>query len=84
MFFSFPIISDQPSDYTWVLQQLKTMYLDLELPDPTVIVTDMERGLMAAIPFKFPTANHILCLWHINNNVIADCEKSFSKIQETC
>ena len=73
---------EQTSDYTWVLQQLKTTYLELELPDPTVIVTDMEKGLIAAITSKFPTANHLLCIWHINNNVVANCKRSFDDQKE--
>ena len=65
------------SDYTWVLQQLQALYVNLELPTPTVIVTDMERGLMSAIETVLPTTNHLLCLWHINNNVLVNCKKHF-------
>lgn len=49
-------------DYTWVLQQLHALYLTLNLPNSTVIVTDIKRGLMAAIENIFSTFNHLLCL----------------------
>ena len=40
-------------DYTWVLRQVKALYLQMELPDPTVIGTDMERSLMLALRAQF-------------------------------
>ena len=69
--------SETTADYTWVLSHLKALYLQLELPDPVVIVTDMERALMSAIDQTFPNTNHLLCIWHINNNIVASCKKSF-------
>lgn len=70
--------TETSSDYIWVLQQLRALYLQLELLNPIVIVTDMERGLMIAIRTEFPNTNHLLCLWHINNNIIVNCKKNFS------
>ncbi len=35
-------------DYIWALQQLKAAYSQLELPDSTVVVTDMKEELMTA------------------------------------
>lgn len=49
-------------DYTWVLQQLHALYVALNLPNSTVIVTDIKRGLMAAIENIFSTFNHLLSL----------------------
>ena len=73
------MIKEATSDYTWVLTQLRSVYRAMELPNPTIIVTDMERGLMTAIEdvFLSSTTNHLLCLWHINNNVIVNCKKHF-------
>ena len=65
------------SDYTWMLQQLRGMYDGMMLPNPIVIVTDMEKSLIAGIEDVFPATNHLLCLWHINNNVLTNCKKSF-------
>lgn len=68
---------ETPSDCMWVLSQLKGLYSQLELPDPTVIVIDMERGLMAAIEQTFSNTNHLLSIWHLNNNIVIKCKKSF-------
>lgn len=42
---------------------------------PQVIVTDRELALMAAIEIVFPRAKHMLCIWHINQNILANCRK---------
>lgn len=65
-------------DYVWVLTQLKTLYTQLQLPDPIVMPTDMKKDLMIAIRTIFPATNHLLCLWHINNNVLVNCKKAFN------
>ena len=70
------------SDYRWGLQQLRDVYLQLELPDPTVIIIDMERALMSACEEVFQDTNHLLCLWHISKNIVAKCHNSF-KDKET-
>ena len=72
------IVKEKTEDYTWVLTQLKALYAALELPNPIVMTTDMERSLMIAIRTVFPATNHLLCLWHINNNVLANCKKAFN------
>ena len=70
------------SDYHWILTQLNTLYLQLELPSPLVIVTDMEKGLISAIEMVFPDTNHLLCIWHINNNVLVNCKREFDTKEE--
>jgi hypothetical protein len=65
------------NDYVWILQQLKLLYQKLELSDLTIFVTDMKRELMNDRLLFFSDANHLLCTWHINNNVLINCKKSF-------
>lgn len=71
------ISKEKIQDYKWVLQQLKDLYAKWELPFPVVIITDMEKGLMFARQLIFPTIKHLLCLWHINKNVLTHCKKDF-------
>ncbi|KAH7861838.1 hypothetical protein Vadar_031552 [Vaccinium darrowii] len=42
---------------------------------PKVVVTDKELALMNAIARVFPKAAHLLCRWHIENNVFAKCRR---------
>ena len=60
-------------DYMWVLASYKGLIEPLDIPDPTVFVTDSEPGLISAIPRIFPQAKHLLCLWHLNKNVLTSC-----------
>ena len=49
-------------DYEWILQQLKDLYAKLKLPDPIVIIIDMEKNLMVVRRLIFSAINHLLCL----------------------
>ncbi|XP_058203032.1 uncharacterized protein LOC131317502 [Rhododendron vialii] len=69
---------EKKENYTWVLENLKSM-MD---PDALhgVIVTDRELALVNAITTVFPTASHLLCRWHIGQNVYAKCRKMFDEM----
>ncbi|XP_074264021.1 protein FAR-RED IMPAIRED RESPONSE 1-like [Silene latifolia] len=58
------LIENEGTDgYKWVLRRLESL-LELGVR-PTVIVTDHERGLIAALPAVFRTSHHFLCLFHV-------------------
>lgn len=63
--------------YTWALIQLQLLYRKLGLLDPTAIITDCEPGLLPAMRNLWPTVSHLLCVWHINTNVLTQCRKKF-------
>ncbi len=64
-------------DYAWVLKQLRALYAQLNISHSHVIIIDMKKNLMRAIDTIFSDANHLLCLWHINTNVLANCKRDF-------
>lgn len=64
-------------DYVWVLNCYKNLIESIDVPDPTVYITDSESGLIPAIPHVFPQKKHLLCLWHINKNVLINCRPWF-------
>jgi hypothetical protein len=41
--------------------------------DPEVFVTDKEDALRNAISVRFPNATNLLCIWHINKNILKNC-----------
>jgi MULE transposase domain len=45
--------------------------------DPEVFVTDKEDALRNAIPIVFPDATNLLCIWHINKNILKNCVNLF-------
>ena len=64
----------------WYDQILRTF---LELLDPhrklaiKVVITDREKGLMNALATHFPDVYNFHCLWHIGENIKANCKRSF-------
>lgn len=60
------LLSDETREsYVWVLEQLKT-YGGCE---PNVIFTDGDFELAKAITSIFPSSIHLLCRWHIAQNI---------------
>jgi hypothetical protein len=45
--------------------------------NPKVFVTDKEDALRNAISVVFPEATNLLCIWHINKNVLKNCLNKF-------
>jgi len=41
--------------------------------DPEVFVTDKEDALRNSISVRFPNATNLLCIWHINKNILKNC-----------
>lgn len=62
--------------YKWALRQACTVYEDGQLP--TIIATDADAALATAIECTTPHVCHLLCLWHIEKNVLAKTKKHFT------
>ncbi|GLT97852.1 hypothetical protein SLE2022_153970 [Rubroshorea leprosula] len=44
---------------------------------PLVIISDRELALMNAIRVVFPSATNLLCVWHIEKNILSNCKRHF-------
>ena len=66
---------EKQENYEWALEKLKGMLVE----SPTVIVSDRELALMNAIANVFPDAVNLICLWHINKNIVAKYAKIIGK-----
>lgn len=65
--------------YNWVLEQLRSAVWPLEsskLPD--VFITDNETALRNALDDVFPEVHHLLCYWHLGNNLEANFRPLFA------
>jgi hypothetical protein len=71
--------SEQTEDYIWVLQNLKSLLPDWFPEKLNCVVTDMDFAEEGAIATVFPSAKHILCLFHMFKNVAA---RVSSKLRE--
>jgi hypothetical protein len=56
-------------DYLWALNTIKDKCFTLKTP--SVITTDRERALINAIVQVVPSASHLLCRWHIGQNILS-------------
>ncbi|CAL8159394.1 unnamed protein product [Prunus armeniaca] len=72
--------AEKEDNYTWALTVLRSLLDDNCLPG--VIVTDRELALMNSITSIFPKAQHLLCRWHINKGVLANCKKLFGTLKQ--
>jgi hypothetical protein len=71
------MIIEHFSNYEWILQQLKTLYVKLSFSFFTIFVIDCEKALINAIRLKYSKIEYVFCIWLINNNVLSHCKKKF-------
>nr|CCA20967.1 Pc21g00130 putative [Albugo laibachii Nc14] len=71
---------EKKKDYTWALSKLATIWT----PEmrPAVIVTDRELAVMTSIAKAISSSSHLLCIWHINKNILAKCKRQFETSEE--
>lgn len=68
--FGFGLINTEREEgYEWLCRQLDQFRHELEIPSPSVIITDKETALKNALADTFPDAQQQLCVYHINANV---------------
>lgn len=66
---------EEEEDYIWILQWIRNLYHQFELPVPESITTDKTGGLHNACGAVWPEIPHLLCRWHINKDVRGYCQK---------
>lgn len=71
--------SETKASYAWALRQLCELMQEEQIPLPTCIITDRELALMNALDENplFGRVPQLLCLWHVNMNVLAKTKKHF-------
>jgi hypothetical protein len=72
--------SELEEDYIWALTCLKAIFLDIKYP--SVFSTDRELALMNAIVKVFPGSQNLLCIWHIEKNILAKCKNKFETTEK--
>ena len=63
-------------EYVWALTEFA------KIAQPKVIITDREMSLMNAIRIVYPTCANLLCVWHINKNILANTKDNSWNIDE--
>ncbi|CCI47587.1 unnamed protein product [Albugo candida] len=62
------------------LNQIKSIYNGAS--SRKVIITDRELALVRAVQEVLPSSNHLLCRWHVENNVLANSKVKFGTSKE--
>lgn len=69
--------------YHWVVSQVKELYSRVgQAAGPDVVLTDKEDALIAALQEVMPGSYHMLCIWHINKNVLGRATKFFPTLEQ--
>lgn len=66
--------------YIWALSAFQKIFEQMN--QTFVIMSDRELALMNAIKTVFPSAINLLCVWHIEKNILANCKKYFRSTEE--
>ena len=77
------LVKKKTSDYIWIMKQIKTLHMSLNFFASMMLIIDYKRDLIIVIHQVFSRSiiNHLLCFWHIDNNVMINCKKQFVIIQ---
>ncbi|XP_025642007.1 protein FAR1-RELATED SEQUENCE 5 [Arachis hypogaea] len=68
--FGFGLVLDETIEsYTWMLENLLEVMCNKQ---PSVVVTDGDDAMIAAVKKVFPEATHRLCAWHLQKNVTSN------------
>src|SRR4051794_6624192 len=70
---------EREPDYMWAMECFQKLMSDNNISEPKSWVTDRELALMRCLDKLFPDANHLLCTWHVNMNILANCRKYYPK-----
>ena len=57
-------------NYIFLITQLRRLYIEQNLPNSQVIMSDAEQVLQNVIFIIFLKTASLLCIWHININVL--------------
>jgi hypothetical protein len=63
---------EREKDYIWAMKCFKRFLGNTPVE---TVMTDAEMALRNAIEQEFPRWKHILCLWHIQQNIVKNCKK---------
>ena len=72
--------SEEKEDYQQTLTHVAHLFD--RISKPGIIVTDRELALLNAFEIVFLDLANLLCLWHINRNILKNCKSQFQKNQK--
>lgn len=65
------ISNEQEESFHFILRGLQKVYTDLNLLGPETVFIDKDNALINALELVFPATKVLLCIWHINKNILS-------------
>jgi hypothetical protein len=72
---------EKEEDYEWAIQQFTERILPDTFDEPgyvgylLVVISDNDTALKTVLRREFPDTTQLLCIWHINQNVLTHAQK---------
>ena len=77
-FIGYVFLSDKTEEsYQWALEKFQAKCVAANIPDHKVAVTDNEQALKNTLKTVYPEAYNLLCIWHVNKNVLIRLKEEF-------
>lgn len=74
---------EDKDSHPWILSRVQELFTRVGKEEgPKVVLTDKEDALIAGLGEVMPATYHILCVWHINKNILARATKFFPRPEE--
>src|SRR5205809_5588886 len=73
---------ESTEDYIWAMEALKSVLEQPGFTFPSIIVTDQELALINAVCLVFLSAKRVLCVWHVEKNVLSNVSSYFGEGEE--
>jgi predicted transcriptional regulator len=70
---------EKKRDYERAIRWFRELMEQEHIEEPICFITDRETALMDVLDSIFPDTIHLLCTWHVNMNILANCRKHFPK-----
>jgi len=71
--------NEQEPSLTFILNNLRDIYRKLNLADPRTFLVDKDHALINSVKTIFPDTDIMLCLWHVNKNILAKSRAFFRR-----
>jgi hypothetical protein len=73
------VSGEAEEDYNWVLGCLRHVMEKARIDEPRTIITDRQKSLINALVKVYPNSKHILCQWHVTQNVKLKTKRFFGE-----
>lgn len=80
---AFAFLSDEiKTDYTWALDQLKSLYKQCDTSLSSIILTDCCLACINAASTLFSSSTMLICIWHANKTVLTWYQSAFLEAEK--